>query len=60
VYLNNDVGKAISDSFANARGRYQIVYAGASADGKYHKLRLVCAREGVRLQAQQGYFAAQP
>ena len=60
VYLNNDVGKAISDSFANARGRYQIVYAGASADGNYHKLRLVCAREGVRLQAQQGYFAAQP
>jgi VWFA-related protein len=60
VYLNNDVGKAISDSFANARGRYQIVYAGASADGKYHKLRLVCARAGVHLQAQQGYFAAQP
>jgi VWFA-related protein len=60
VYLNNDVGKAISDSFANARGRYQIVYAGSSADGKYHKLRVVCVREGVRLQAQQGYFAAQP
>jgi hypothetical protein len=55
VYLNNDVGKAISDSFANARG-----YSGAPADGKYHKLPVVCGREGVRLQAQQGYFAAQP
>jgi len=60
VYLNNDVGKAISDSLANARGRYQIVYSGASADGKYHKLRVVSARQGVSLQAQQGYFAAQP
>ncbi len=60
VYLNNDVGKAISDSFANARGRYQIVYAGVPADGKVHRLRVVCVREGVRLQAQQGYFAAQP
>ena len=50
VCLNNDVGKAI----------YQIVYPGASANGKYHELRIVCPRKGGSLQAQQGYFAAQP
>lgn len=26
-------------------------------DGKYHKLRVVCARKDVRLEARKGYLA---
>jgi len=31
----------------------------APADGKYHKVRIVSTRKGVRIQAPAGYFADQ-
>jgi len=60
MYSNGEVERAISDSIKNARARYQLAYAAPLPDGKYHKLRVVCTQEDVRIESQQGYFAAQP
>jgi VWFA-related protein len=60
MYSNGEVERAISDSLKNARARYQLAYAAPLPDGKYHKLSVVCTHEGVRIESQQGYFAAQP
>lgn len=62
VYLdtNSEVETGLTESLKGARGRYRLAYAGPERDGSYHKLRVVCIREGVQIQAQQGYFAAAP
>lgn len=57
---NNDVEKAIEDALQGVRAGYQLGYAAPSRDGKYHKLHVVCTREGARIQAPQGYFSPQP
>jgi VWFA-related protein len=57
---NAEVETAISESLAGSKARYQLLYTGPARDGKYHRLRVVCIREGVQIQAQQGYFAAAP
>jgi VWFA-related protein len=54
---NAEVEKAISESLTSSKARYQFTYTGPARDGKYHRLRVVCTREGVRIQFQQGYFA---
>jgi len=43
----------------DARVSYLIGYSPAAEDwdGKYHKLRVACARHGVRILAKQGYYA---
>ena len=60
MYSNGEVERAISDSLMYARARYQLAYAAPLPDGKYHKLSVVCTHEGVRIEFQQGYFAAPP
>jgi VWFA-related protein len=60
VSRNTEVEKAISETLQAARARYQITYAAARHDGEYHKVRVVCTREGVHIVAPQGYFAAGP
>lgn len=59
VFLDNnaEVEKAISESLLSSKARYQLTYTGPARDGKYHRLRVVCTREGVCIQSQQGYFA---
>lgn len=59
VYLdrNGDVEKAIHEALLATGGRYQLTYAAEARDGKYHKVRVVCTRPGVRVVPSQGYFA---
>lgn len=59
---NNDIGEAIRQAMADARSSYQLGYDTQPQpwEGKYHKLRLVSTRQGVRLQSKTGYYAWQP
>ena len=54
-----DVPRALAQSAADARLSYLIAYDPPldKWDGKYHKIRVVCSRKGVRLQTKQGYYA---
>ncbi len=56
LYTGGEVVKAIGESLQGNRARYQLALASASSDGKYHKLRVVCVRKGVRVETQRGYF----
>jgi VWFA-related protein len=62
VYLNenSEVERAINEALQAARGRYQLASAATVRDGKYHKVRVTCTREGVRIVTPQGYFAPAP
>ena len=60
LYAVNDIEKAITQSVRNARARYQLVYVAPPPNGKYHKLRVTCARSGVRLEFPRGYYSLQP
>jgi VWFA-related protein len=60
MYVANSVEQAITDSIRNARARYQLVYTAPPPNGKYHKLRVTCARNGVRLEFPRGYYADEP
>jgi VWFA-related protein len=55
-----DIRAAIKAAMNDVRTSYQIAFAPApqSIDGKFHKLRVTCARKGVRIQAKEGYYAA--
>jgi VWFA-related protein len=59
AYGSVDVARALTQSAADARLSYLIAYDPPldKWDGKYHKIRVVCARKGVRLQTKQGYYA---
>ena len=58
VYERGDIAKAITSSLSDAPARYSLQFE-APADGKYHKVRVVSTRKGVRIEAPQGYFADQ-
>ena len=55
--LYKGVDKAISAVMAAGRSGYRIEYLQPVTDDKFHKIRVVCARKGVRVQAKQGYYA---
>jgi VWFA-related protein len=59
AYQNNDIAGAIKQAVNDARQSYLISYAPPAEnwDGKYHKVRVTCARKGVRIQTRQGYLA---
>lgn len=59
---NSDIGDAIRQAIADAHSSYQLGYDTVPQpwEGKYHKLRVVCSRKGVRLQSKTGYYAWQP
>ena len=63
-YASDRVENAIAAAMADARASYLAGYypTREKDDGKYHKLRMTCARTGVRLQTRQGYraLAVQP
>ncbi len=59
AYQNNDIAGAVKQAINDARQSYLVTYAPPPEnwDGKYHKLRVTCARKGVKVQTRQGYFA---
>jgi len=54
---NGDVEQAIGDALQSTRGRYTMAYTAPVSDGKRHKLRVACTREGIRLITPQERFA---
>jgi hypothetical protein len=58
-YMANEIESAIGQVTQPTRASYRIgFYPGArNWDGKFHKIKVNCARNGVRLQAAQGYTA---
>ncbi len=58
-YDGSTIDKAITEALQDARGRYQMKIESASANGKFHKLKVTCTRKGVRLDAPRGYWATQ-
>ncbi len=61
VYMQ-DVRTAIHEAVDEARVGYLIAYAPSPAkwDGKYHTIRVTCARAGVRIETKKGYYANPP
>ena len=60
VYQDTDTGKAVREAVETSKVRYRLEFAPAAWDGKYHKVRVACTREGVRIVAPQAYFASMP
>lgn len=60
LYRNAEIEKAIAQSLQVVRARYQLTYVAPPPDGKYHKLRVECSRQGVHITAPYGYLAEYP
>jgi VWFA-related protein len=56
---SNDIRVAIRQAMNDVRTSYQISYypVPQNWDGKFHKVRVTCARKGVRIQTEEGYYA---
>lgn len=59
-YLHGEIEKAIDQSQRGIRARYQLAYDAPTPNGKYHKLRVECARKDVHVEAPEGYYAEAP
>jgi hypothetical protein len=59
AFMTPDIRGAISLAASDARMSYLIAYEPSLGnwDGKYHKIRVTCARKGVKLETKQGYYA---
>jgi VWFA-related protein len=57
MYSGGDVEKAVTQALRNAPARYQITFTPPPANGKYHKLRVVCLNKSVRIESKRGYYA---
>jgi hypothetical protein len=55
----SDIKEAIHQAMNDVRTAYQIGYypSPQSWDGKFHKLKVTCARKGIRIQVKEGYYA---
>jgi VWFA-related protein len=62
VYMNTDADleKAIQEAVVARNPRYRLTFAASVGDGKYHKLQVLCTREGARVVGPRGYFAVAP
>jgi VWFA-related protein len=56
VFPNETVDKAVAAVLRETAASYVLTYE-AKPDGKFHNLRVTCARRGVTIQARSGYFA---
>ena len=58
AYPSNNASTAITEARADLRGLYRMGYFAQrkNGDGKYHKIRVTCARKGIRLQTKMGYW----
>ena len=56
------IQKTIALAFANGERGYRLGYhvPAANWDGRYHEVRVVSKRPGVRIQAKAGYTAVRP
>jgi hypothetical protein len=59
AFMTPDIRGAIARAASDARMSYLISYEPSLGnwDGKYHKIRVTCARKGVKLETKQGYYA---
>jgi VWFA-related protein len=59
-YNSNDLQGGFRQLAVEPQYRYLLEFSldGVKADGKYHRLTIKVNRDGLRLQARQGYFAA--
>jgi hypothetical protein len=59
AFINNNVRDAIKQATADAHMSYLISYypAKPGSDGKYRKIKVTCARKGVKVHSKTGYFA---
>jgi VWFA-related protein len=59
AFLNNNVRDAIKQATGDAHMSYLISYYSAKpgTDGKYHKIKVTCARKGVKVHSKAGYYA---
>jgi len=60
VYVTASLNDAIATAVQTGRANYSVAFQPANWDGKYHKLKVTCARKGVQILAEQGYLAAAP
>ena len=58
-YASDNIENAINEATADSWARYVVGYypSREKDDGKFHKLRVTCARKGLRLQTKAGYWA---
>ena len=58
-YSSDNIANAITDAVADAEGSYIVGYypRREKDDGKYHKVRVTCARKGLRVLTKEGYWA---
>lgn len=54
-----DIGSAVKQAMIDVRTSYEIGYYVPlnNWNGKFHKVKVKCARKGARIQAQSGYYA---
>ena len=54
-----DIGAAVKQAMIDVRTSYQIGYYVPlnNWNGKFHKIKVKCARKAARIQAQSGYYA---
>ena len=59
AFMTPDIRGAIERAASDARMSYLISYEPSleNWDGKYHKIRVTCARKGVKVETKQGYYA---
>jgi VWFA-related protein len=57
AHLDGNVPLALREALGDAQPTYAIGYYPEPWDDKYHKVRLVCIRHGVRILARDGYYA---
>jgi VWFA-related protein len=59
AFMTPDIRGAIERAASDARMSYLISYEPPPEnwDGKYHKIRVTCARKGVKVETKQGYYA---
>jgi VWFA-related protein len=55
----NSISSTLRQAMNDVRTSYQLGYypSAANWDGKFHSLRVACARKGVKIQAKTGYYA---
>lgn len=59
AYYLQDIRQVMKDIARNAANSYEIAYAPSPEnwDNKFHRVRTVCERKGVKLQAMERYYA---
>ena len=58
-YLGTDMAEVVKQFGSQALGTYNVAYEPAAAnwDSKFHKVKVTCSRQGVKLVVRQRYYA---